>query len=170
MLHLAKLPRHRRRLAAFTLMQVLVSMAVGSVVITAGVPRVRESERRARSNIIIADLTIFAAAFDTYAQENGGWPAETAAGVMPPEMAGRLGSTSWLRVTPIGGQYNWENNQMHGGVRYRAAITISSTSLAPVTIDPEALAEIDRVLDDGNLSTGLFRTGVNHDALYILQQ
>lgn len=160
----------RRRVAAFTLMQVLVSVSIGSMVITAGVPRVREAERRSRANIIIADLHTLGSAFETYAQEHGAWPAETSAGEMPPEMAGRLGQTSWLRITPLGGQYNWENDQMHGGIRYRAAITISETALAPVTVDAESLNEIDRVMDDGNLSTGLFRTGVNHDALYILQQ
>jgi type II secretory pathway pseudopilin PulG len=151
-------------------MQVLVSMAIGSIVITAGVPKVREAERRSRANIIVADLHTLGAAFETYAQENGAWPAEVGPGEMPSEMAGRLGSTSWLRITPIGGHYNWENDQMHGGVRYRAAISISETSDAPLTVDPESLLEIDRVIDDGNLSTGLFRTGVNYDALYILQQ
>lgn len=151
-------------------MQVLVSMAIGSIVVTAGVPRVREAERRSRASIIVADLHTLAAAFETYAQEHGGWPEEVAAGEMPAEMAGRLGPTSWLRITPLGGHYNWENDQMHGGVRYRAAISISETSSSPLNPDPESLLEIDKVLDDGNLSTGLFRTGVSYDALYILQQ
>lgn len=159
-----------RRRGGFTLMQVLVSMAIGSIVVTAGVPKVREAERRSRANIIVADLHTLGAAFETYAQEHGSWPAEVSAGEMPPEMAGRLGATSWLRITPLGGKYNWENDQMHGGIRYRAAISISETSDSPLTVDPDSLLEIDRVLDDGNLSTGLFRTGVSYDALYILQQ
>lgn len=159
-----------RRCGGFTLMQVLVSMAIGSIVVTAGVPKVREAERRSRASIIVADLHTLGAAFETYAQEHGTWPEEVDAGEMPAEMAGRLGPTSWLRITPLGGHYNWEKDQMHGGIRYRAAISISSTSDAPLTVDPESLAEIDHVLDDGNLSTGLFRTGVSYDALYILQQ
>ena len=32
------------------------------------------------------------------------------------------------------------------------------------------LLAIDKLIDDGNLSTGIFRTGVNHDGLYIIQQ
>jgi hypothetical protein len=32
------------------------------------------------------------------------------------------------------------------------------------------LLAIDRALDDGDLATGIFRTGVNNDALFILVQ
>jgi hypothetical protein len=32
------------------------------------------------------------------------------------------------------------------------------------------LLAIDKIIDDGDLSTGSFRTGVNNDALYIIQQ
>jgi type II secretory pathway pseudopilin PulG len=156
--------------AGFTLMQVLVTMSIGSIVISQAVPKVRDAERRSRANIIIADLHTFEAAFHAYAQEQGSWPGEVGAGVMPAEMTTRLGATSWRRVTPLGGQYNWDAEQMHGGQRYRAAITITETVTAPLMVDEEALLEIDRVLDDGNLSTGLFRTSVNYDPLYIIQQ
>jgi hypothetical protein len=85
-------------------------------------------------------------------------------------MADRLGTTGWLRVSPMGGQYNWESNQVHGGVRYRAALSISSTELSELVVNEDLLLAIDRIMDDGDLSTGNFRTGVNHDPLYIIQQ
>ncbi len=145
-------------------------MSIGSIVMSFAVPKVKQAERQSRSTIIVADLRTFATAFEGYAQERGGWPAESAAGVMPPEMAERLGPTGWLRVTPIGGQYNWESNQMHSSVRYRAAISISATTLGPLPVNEEVLLEIDRLMDDGNLESGLFRIGVNNDPLYIIQQ
>lgn len=155
---------------AFTIIQVMVSMSVGSIVMSFAVPKVKQAERQSRSTIIVADLRTFATAFEGYAQEGRGWPAESAVGVMPPEMAERLGPTGWLRPTPIGGQYNWESNQMHGGVRYRAAISISETALSPLPVNEEILREIDTLMDDGNLETGSFRIGVNHDPIYIIQQ
>ena len=159
-----------RRHGAFTIVQVLMSLSIGSIVMSFAVPKVKQAERQSRSTIIAADLRTFAAAFDAYAHEKGTWPAETNAGELPPEMAERLGPTGWLRVTPIGGQYNWESNQLHGGIRYRAAISISDTTLGPLPLNEEVLLEIDRLMDDGNLSTGNFRTGVNHDPLFIIQQ
>jgi hypothetical protein len=151
-------------------MQVMMSMAIGSIVITAAIPKVKQAEQESRATIIVSDLRTFVTAFEAYAQEKGTWPAETAAGVMPTEMADRLGTTGWLRLTPLGGQYNWENNQLHGGVRYRAAISVSETAAAPLVVNSEMLLAIDRIIDDGNLATGSFRTGVNNDALYIILQ
>ena len=81
--------------------------------------------------------------------------------VATPEMADRLGKIDWQRGTPLGGQYNWENNQMHGGIRYRAAICISESATAPLEVNAEMLIAIDKVIDDGNLSSGNFRTGIN---------
>lgn len=162
--------RSRRRASAFTLMQTLVSVSIGSVCVAAVVPKVRQSEKMARANIVVADLRTFATAFETQAQEAGAWPAETSAGEMPPEMQNRLGETGWVRIAPIGGKYNWENDQMHGGVRYKAILSISETADSPLPIDEEVLTAIDTIMDDGNLATGQVRTGVNHDLIYILQQ
>ena len=119
---------------------------------------------------IASDLRTFAAAFDGYAQEKGAYPAETDPGVLPPEMQERLGNRGWERVTPMGGQYNWENNQLHNGVRYRAAICISASPTAPLTVNADMLRAIDKIIDDGDLNTGNFRTGVNDDALFIIAQ
>ena len=146
-----------------------MSMAIGSIVMSFAVPKVKQAERRSRSTIIVADLRTFASAFEGYAQERGGWPEETGAGETPPEMAGRLGETGWQRATPIGGQYNWDNNQLHAGNRYRAAISISETSIAPLPVNEDILLEIDRLMDDGDLTTGNFRIGVNNDPVFIVQ-
>ena len=162
--------RERRRTsAAFTIMQVMVSMSVGSIVMSFAVPKVKQAERQSRSTIIVADLRTFASAFEGYAQERGGWPEETGAGEIPPEMVGRLAETGWLRPTPIGGQYNWDSNQQHAGTRYRAAISISDTALSPLPLNEEVLLEIDRLMDDGDLTKGHFIIGVNNDPVYIVQ-
>jgi prepilin-type N-terminal cleavage/methylation domain-containing protein len=162
--------RSPRRSRGFSLIEIMMALAIGSIAIAVAIPKVKKAEASSRATIVVADLRTFAAAFEAYAQEHGSWPAEVAAGVMPTEMSDRLGSTGWLRVTPLGGQYNWEADQMHGGVRYRAAICISETASAPLVVNEELWLEMDRLIDDGNLSTGNFRTGVNNDPLYIIQQ
>jgi type II secretory pathway pseudopilin PulG len=163
-------PRSNRRAGAFTIVQVLVSMSVGSIVLAVCVPKVKKSELQSRATIIVSDIRTFASAFEGYAQEKGAWPAEADAGTMPTGMADRLGPTAWLRATPIGGQYNWESDQVHGGTRYRAVISISETSASPLPVNEEMLKEIDRLMDDGNLNTGHFRVGVSFDPIYIVQQ
>lgn len=163
------MPRFRQE-RGFNLIQVMLSMAIGSIVIAAAVPKVKQAEAHSRATIIVNDLRTFVTQFEAYAQETGGWPAETEAGELPPEMAGRLGQTGWQRPTPIGGQYNWDNNQRHAGNVFRAAISISSTALSPLPVNEETLLDIDKLIDDGNLTTGNFRIGVNNDPVFIIQQ
>lgn len=166
--HSRLVTRRRRFTAAFTLVQLMFSMSIGSIVMAVCVPKIAEVQRTATANIIASDLRTFATTFEAYAHEHGDWPAESEPGDVPPELAGALASTGWQRVTPLGGQYNWDSNQQHKGTRFRAALTITETAIAPFPVDQEMLLAIDRAIDDGNLDTGHFRTGVNNDPLYII--
>src|SRR5262249_24431666 len=136
-LRISSASARRRRSRGFTIIEVLMSLGILSITIAAVVPRLTSTKRQAIATTLGNDLRTFAAAFDTYAQQKGGFPAEVEAGVLPPEMADRLNNTAWLRVTPIGGHYNWDNNQQHQGVRYRAVIQISETDGAPLPEDVE---------------------------------
>ena len=155
-------------MAAFTLVEIMVTVTIISLLAAASVPALQSVKRRTLATAVANDLRTFASAFDVYSHETGSWPAEVAVGVFPPEMANRLTATSWQRVTPLGGQYNWDNNQMHGGTRYRAAIAISSSSLSPVVEDVDLWEAIDRLLDDGNLATGNFKIGADGEPVYVV--
>lgn len=157
-----------RRNAGFSLVEVMVVVMIISMLAALGVPAIIRVKTKAKVSVIVSDLRVFASAFDAHAQESGGWPAEVDAGVFPAGLAGRLNDVSWQRKTPIGGKYNWENDQLHGGIRPRAAIAISDTDDAPLIEDGDLWLEIDRALDDGNLSTGNFRIGANSEPVYII--
>lgn len=161
--------RQRRR-AGFTLVEIMVVVVIISVLAMLAVPAVARIQRKAKSAAIINDFRVFAAAFATYAQENGTWPAEVAAGVLPPEMAGRINSQAWTRKTPMGGKYNWDYNQMHFGVRYAAAITISAAAGAPLTLDVAQLQDLERTIDSSfNWLGGSFHLGTGLVPMYVVQ-
>jgi len=146
----------------------MVVIGIISILVAAAVPRITSTKRQALATALGNDLRTFAAAFDTYAQEKGAFPAEVEAGVLPPEMADRLNNTAWLRVTPIGGHYNWDSNQQHQGVRYRAVIQVSETDGASLPEDVELWQAIDKTIDDGNLNTGNFRLGADNQPIFII--
>jgi hypothetical protein len=75
----------------------------------------------------------------------------------------------WGHMTPIGGKFDWENNQIHGGVKYQAAITIVPTADAPFINDDELFLDIDRALDDGDPDNGNFRRGDGGFPLFIIE-
>jgi prepilin-type N-terminal cleavage/methylation domain-containing protein len=168
--HFPPLDHPRRWTGGFSLVEIMVTLTIISLMAALAVPAFGDAKRRARATAVANDFRTFAAAFDGYAQEFGAFPPETDAGVLPPEMVNRINANAWTRMTPIGGQYNWENNQLHGGVHYRAAIAITETSSAPLPLDLDQLEAIDRAIDDGDLNTGNFRLGANDEPLFIIAQ
>lgn len=154
----------------FTLVEIMVVMVIISLLAMLSIPAFQKIQRRSRSTTIASDFRTFAAVFNAYAQEHGSWPADTDPGEVPTGLEGQLNTTAWSRVTPMGGRYNWEQDQLHAGVRYKAAIAISGTSDAPLVVDANQLLDVDIVVDDGNLSTGNFRTGANGDGIFIIER
>jgi len=156
------------RSAGFTLVEIMVVVMIISMLVALLVPTVAKVKRRSQTSALANDLRVFASAFEAYAQEAGNWAAEVDVGVFPTEMQSRLNETSWQRVTPIGGHYNWDNNQMHRGTRYRAVIAINSTSSAPLVQDVDLWEAVDRLIDDGNLTTGNFQLGADDEPIFIV--
>ena len=76
-------------------------------------------------------------------------------------------------MTPMGGQYNWENNQFNLFGTYKAAITISATSFAPLPLDVNMLYDLEHTIDSPNTQDwfgGTFRLGTGIVPLYLIQQ
>ena len=148
----------------------MVTLTIISLLAAMLMPALAYTKRRTQATAVSNDLRVLAGAFNVYAHEVGSWPAEVDAGVAPPEMAGRIASVLWTRKSPIGGQYNWDSNQVHYGVRYKAVIAISGTTAFPFVQDISVLEAIDRAIDDGVLTTGNFRLGANDEPIFIIAQ
>ncbi|HXQ81288.1 MAG TPA: hypothetical protein VN775_08255 [Opitutaceae bacterium] len=129
-----------------------------------------KSKLNTRSSVVMNDLRVYAGAFQAYAQEHGDWPpGGMPPGVFPPGMEGYLSQTNWGRVTPIGGFYQFATQSPQGGGRYAAVIIIASVGANTVTSDSIQLSDIDRKLDDGNLSTGNFFLGFRNYPVFVLE-
>lgn len=166
---------HRRTLpaseAGVGLVELMVVVVILSMLMMVAVPSYQQIQRKSRAAALVNDFRVFSTAFQAYAHETGNWPPETAAGVIPPGFtADDFNLTAWTRGTEaIGGKFDWEFNQLHGGVRYRAALALSDTADHPLLLDPALFLEMDRLLDDGDFSTGSFRLGDNLAPLVILE-
>ena len=157
--------------AGFSLVEIMIVVLIISVLAMLAVPTFARIKRKAKTSVIVNDFRVFAGAFETYAQENGAWPAESAAGVFPAGMDQRINKTKWQRVTPMGGQYNWEYNQIHFGVQYKAAIAISATGTAPLPLDVNQLVDLEHAIDGANINWlgGSFHIGSALNPLFIIQ-
>lgn len=154
----------------FTLLELAVVVAIISVVLAVCVPLARHLIIQARASALENDLRVFTAAFQSYANEHGDWPAgDGTPGAFPDGMAAYLSSSNWQRRTPVGGNYTWDPNSLQQGSRHRAVIVIASTPDNPVTSDRVQLLEIDQKFDDGELATGTFVLGYRNYPAYILE-
>ena len=158
-----------------SMVELMVVVLIISMLFLAGVPAYQRIQRKARAAAVVNDFRVFGGVFQSYAHEKGAWPAEAGPGVIPPGLTtADLQSDAWTRTTPTGGKFDWEYNQTHpGGTspggRWRAALAITGTSDAPLTIDGAMMQEIDDSLDDGNLETGNFRKGFGDCPLLIIE-
>lgn len=131
----------------FTLVEILMVIAIIGILATIAVPMYRDYQLRAKAVRLATEVKTAAQAFRTFKLENNTYPADTAAGVTPPEAVTFIGT--FFSTTPsIGGQWNWENNQ--SGVT--AGISVSGHSLTG-----EELQKVDKLIDNNNLGTGDFR-------------
>ena len=165
-----------RSAAGVGLVELMVVVTIISMIMFAAVPTYNRIQRKARVATLVNDFRVFASVFQAHAHETGSWPAETAVGVVPPGMnSAELKTESWTRQTPMGGQFDWEFMQVHpGGTsgtppnKCRAALAINNGATTMILAE-DLLKEIDRVLDDGDLSTGNFRLGGDGGPLFILE-
>ena len=164
-----------RSAAGLSLVELMIVVLIISVLFLAAVPAYQRIQRKARASALVNDFRVFGAVFQSYAHEKGTWPPETPAGVVPTGLTSEdLRTDTWAKATPMGGKFDWEYNQVHpGGTspggRWRAAIAISSTSDAPLSLDADLMQEIDEALDDGDLDTGNFRRGFGDCPLLIIE-
>lgn len=173
-------PRRRRQpiprsAAGVGLVELMVVVTIISMLMALAVPSYQRVQKRARAGAIVNDFRVFSSVFLAYAHENGAWPPEAAAGVVPTGVTSQdLKLDRWTTPTPIGGHFDWENLQVHpGGTSpggtWRAAIAITDTADAPLIIDLDLYQQMDQAIDDGNLSTGSFRLGDGNCPIYILE-
>jgi type II secretory pathway pseudopilin PulG len=152
------------------LIELMVALTILSFLFLLAVPTYQRIQRKAKSAAIVNDLRVFATAFQAHAHDAGSFPPESAPGEVPVGMTPEeIKYDDWRHMTPIGGNFDWENNQTHGGVKYQAAITIVPTADAPFTSDDELFLDIDRAIDDGDPDTGNFRRGFGGYPLFIIE-
>lgn len=135
-------PRMKSR-RAFTLVEIMVVVVIIGLLAAIALPGFARVRRRAQASRYANDFKQFAAAFQRYNLEHGGWPpAQSSPGAPTVEMTGYL-PASWSDASPMGGGYTWS------GDTGRIRLTGSEAT-------DEVMQLVDAALDDGDLTTGDF--------------
>jgi type IV pilus assembly protein PilA len=146
----------------FTLVEIMIVVVIIGLLAALAIPGYLRVQRRAINSTTVNDFRVFSQAFETYATQNGAWPANASPGVVPVGVgSGDFKVNVWQTPTPLGGSWNWDLNIVPG---VTAGISISN-----FTCDDAQLAEIDAMIDDGDLTTGNFQKVSGNRVTYILQ-
>jgi type II secretory pathway pseudopilin PulG len=92
----------------------------------------------------------------------GAWPADQNNSICPPEMISHLKTNLFPNDTPLGGRWDWNGPNSSVGNLTGISLRFKPTTSANSTI----LLEIDRMIDDGNLSSGNCQTILNGGSLF----
>ena len=161
--------RARPRTGGRALVAGALALLVLSAAAVVAVPWWRDAAIAAQAGAAAADLRRFVEAFKQHAHDRGDWPPAAAPAAIPAGMNAALPADRWSQATPIGGHYTWARESLQRGTRLQAAIVITGSGPAPVSIDRRVLTEIDRLIDDANLDTGRFRLGFRLQPVMVLE-
>ena len=144
----------------FTLIELLVVILIIGLLASIGIPSYAEYRKRASIAATATEMRNIFTAFVAFDSENGTYPDDSHR-TLPAGMDTYLNQSLWDNETPIGGYYNWEGPNSYP----YAAVSIFN---CPAT--EKDLQTLDRMLDNGDLSSGRFRTGTNGRPSYIIEE
>ncbi|HEV3243822.1 MAG TPA: type II secretion system protein [Chthoniobacterales bacterium] len=150
---------HRER--GFTLVEIMIVVAIIALLAAIALPSFLRARERARRTIFISALRVARDACDTYVIEHNGWPPDVNRGTLPAGMATYFNAHfDWTASTPIGGHWDWD---------YKVFGFTAGVSVIDPNETPEEMAEIDAMIDDGDLSSGAFQQTASGRYTWILE-
>jgi type II secretory pathway pseudopilin PulG len=145
--------RKSKKNAAFTLVELMIIVAILADVMIIALPAFIRARDLAQNTKFANDLRTAAGAFEMYAAENNRYPDAAAPGTIPTGMTVYLNGMAWSSHTPVGGSWSWEPDKWGA----RAQVGVAYGGGAPGTPNDVRMADIDTRIDNGALSTGGFR-------------
>jgi prepilin-type N-terminal cleavage/methylation domain-containing protein len=144
----------------FTLVEIMIVVAIIGLLAALGIPNMRKAGHNTRKSRFAREIQNAGHAFVQYSFEHGTYPADKNPAQMPDGMAEYLKRFPWTEKTVIGGNWDWDYKQF--GVT--AGVSVKSPKW-----NDEEMEEVDKVFDDGNLSTGQFQKRTS-GYIYILEE
>jgi type II secretory pathway pseudopilin PulG len=140
----------KKQRVAMTLVEVLMVVSIIGLLSACLVPLVNMATQYRQNSEVAHQLRTAIQAFEMYRAETGGYPPDKTPAVTPPEMVEYFDYFDidwWSEVTAVGGNWDWDqdNNFTH------------AIAIAGPRGKLKQIVNLDKMTDDGDLSTGKFR-------------
>ncbi|MCF7687638.1 MAG: type II secretion system GspH family protein [Cephaloticoccus sp.] len=154
---------------AFTLVEIMVVVTIIALLAAVGIPYIVHAKQVSRANILANDLRTISQWFINYTQQEAIYPPDSGTKEIPVGMETYV-TSKWLEPTAIGGCYNYEFEKTAQGTQYKVGIGIRDDGTNLVTTDVGLLTTVDRLIDDGDLTTGSFLLGPGNSPFYVVER
>ena len=151
----SKLPNPRRNRKGFTLVEIMIVVAIIALIGSIAIPSWQRARKRAQADILMNEMRVTADAFQVYVSEKGTLPASASGfSMIPTGMANYFPKKStWTTVSPAGGYWYWWNFAPSEVWGFTGLIGIYNPKF-----DASQLTQIDTTLDDGDPNAGGIHT------------
>lgn len=153
----------RRPGAGFTLVEVLIVVVILGVLASIVIPQFADATAQSSRSVFATNLKEYVKAAQLYRFDTGEYLEDSSSGVMPTGFDSYVDAGKWQAGTPIGGVWDAEY-QDAGGVTSALGVHFDGSG---VSRDDMFMADIDSMLDDGDLTTGVFRK-IDADRYYFI--
>lgn len=144
----------------FTLIELMIAIVIVGILSSIAVPFFRKYVRASRATTFANDIRLLSDAGNQYALESGTWINTSAPGSYPPELQGYFSERKFELGSSLGGEWLFD--------RYDDSDFTSAVGVDSPAEGVEVFAMVDKLIDDGDLSTGLFqKSGTNRYYLVI---
>lgn len=141
--------RKQKTTAAFTFVELMIILGVIAILATISIPFFIKASRASQNGAFVGDLRAARQAFILHSMEQGAYPPDVTPAILPGGMSPYLGNFAWTESTVIGGSWDWDYD-VYG---IKAGVSVHQ----PGALNSQ-LAQIDAIVDDGNLNSGTFRS------------
>lgn len=142
---------------AFTLIELIVVVAVLGILAAAVVPRFVTAQEDTNLAATAEDLKVIEAALQMYVSKNGAYPRDVSRTQYPTELKPYFkNGNPFEKFVPIGGKYDYEGPP--GWNPVQISMRTETDKIGHSQADAQRL---DEYMDDGDLSSGLIRRDGN---------
>jgi prepilin-type N-terminal cleavage/methylation domain-containing protein len=134
-----------------TLIELMIVVSIIGILAAIVIPRYSNASEDAQASRAATSMKTIVSAVQRYNIEHDDWPADVQPGRMPAELEPYLMRTD-LNNAALGGSWDYEDWRGRGLMAGDATVGIALTLRYG---DDTLYEEVDRLIDDGGLSTGL---------------